>query len=354
MRKTPYRMIDLFAGAGGMTLGFVRAGFKPVLAVEHEKPFADTYRANFGPHALSEPIEELVTSGRLDKVRADVVIGGPPCQGFSNLTQNRPDDPRRALWRYFMDVVESSKCRVFLIENVPTLLTGTEGAAIMERADELGFWTTSGVLLASRFGVPQNRKRAFILGSRIGMIDLPEHNCKPQMSVRDAFKGIPAKPTVTNFSQPGFLPTFALHIARTPTEMSRKRYRLIPPGGNRFDLEKAAPELTPGCWKRKRSGGTDLFGRLEWDGPARCTVRTEFYKPEKGRYLHPSEHRPITHWEAARLQTFPDDFLWCGTKIQIAIQIGNAVPPVLAEALARHITAHLKSRTRSRRATQRA
>ena len=102
---------------------------------------------------------------------------------------------------------------------------------------------------------------------------------------------------------------------------------------NRFDLQERAPELTPGCWIRKKTGGTDLFGRLWWDRPA-FTIRTEFFKPEKGRYLHPRQHRPITHREAARLQSFPDDFVFKGSKIEIAKQIGNAVPPVLAARVA--------------------
>jgi DNA (cytosine-5)-methyltransferase 1 len=102
---------------------------------------------------------------------------------------------------------------------------------------------------------------------------------------------------------------------------------------NRFDLQKIAPDLTPGCWVRKVSGGTDLFGRLWWDRPA-FTIRTEFFKPEKGRYLHPEEHRPITHREAARLQSFPDDFVFKGSKIEIAKQIGNAVPPAMAARVA--------------------
>lgn len=102
---------------------------------------------------------------------------------------------------------------------------------------------------------------------------------------------------------------------------------------NRFELQRNAPELTPQCWVNKTSGGTDLFGRLWWDRPA-FTIRTEFFKPEKGRYLHPEQHRPITHREAARFQTFPDRFVFKGTKIEIARQIGNAVPPLLAGAVA--------------------
>ena len=103
--------------------------------------------------------------------------------------------------------------------------------------------------------------------------------------------------------------------------------------GNRFDLQRNRPDITPDCWIRKTKGGTDLFGRLFWDRPS-VTIRTEFFKPEKGRYLHPKQHRPITHREAARLQSFPDEFVFTGSKIEIARQIGNAVPPVLAARVA--------------------
>src|SRR5512135_1990355 len=107
-----------------------------------------------------------------------------------------------------------------------------------------------------------------------------------KVSVREAFRGIPRKPTYKQLTkQPATGPD--LHVGRNPTEVSLKRYKLIPPGGNRFDLQRRARHLTPRCWLEKESGGTDLFGRLDWDGPARCTIRTEFYKPEKGRYLHP-------------------------------------------------------------------
>jgi DNA (cytosine-5)-methyltransferase 1 len=339
----PFKMIDLFSGAGGMTLGFSRAGFVPVLAVEKEPDFAETYAMNFGPHVIAKDIATIMDEGGID-IPADVVIGGPPCQGFSNLTGNCANDPRRAMWRFFMEVVESTDCKVFICENVPNLLTSPEGHGIINRARQLGFHVgddSFGILKASDFGVPQNRRRAIIIGSKLGPLSLPEPNGK-RMTVREAFEGIPLKPLHK------ILPRSPargsdLHIGRNPMPISLKRYRLIPPGGNRFDLQKLAPELTPACWIRKTKGGTDLYGRLHWDIPARCTIRTEFYKPEKGRYLHPSEDRPITHWEAARLQTFPDTFKWCGKKIRIAIQIGNAVPPMFAKVLGAHVMKHLES-----------
>jgi len=350
----PYKIIDLFAGAGGMTQGFVDAGFVPVFAVEKEPDFAATYAANFGRHIVADDIIEVCKQDL--SFKADVVIGGPPCQGFSNLTGNKSSDPRREMWRYFMDVVAKTDCKVFVVENVPNLLKSPEGDGIMTAARKLGFHVgeySSGVLLASDFGVPQNRRRAIIMGSKLGRLRLPSP-ANERATVRDAFSGIPLEPTYDNFDCKLPVQTPRLHISRNPTELSRRRYRLVPPGGNRFDLQAAAPELTPDCWIRKTKGGTDLFGRLEWDGPARCTIRTEFYKPEKGRYLHPSEHRPITHWEAARLQTFPDTFMWHGTKIRIAIQIGNAVPPVFAKAVATHVMRHLNGEkaTVSRRPTQ--
>jgi DNA (cytosine-5)-methyltransferase 1 len=352
---TKYTVIDLFAGCGGLALGFRRAGFKPIFAVEREPDFAKTYNTNLGPHCVADAIETVVTSGKIPK--ADVVVGGPPCQGFSNLTGNKRSDPRRKLWQYYMDVVEISECKVFVVENVPNFLTSPEGQGVCRRAKELGFHIgedSKGLLLASNYGVPQNRRRAIIIASRLGPVALPAPT-KARMTVRQALEGVPLRPTFNDLpdSATGYVTSPQLHIARNPTEISLRRYRLVPPGGNRFDLQRRAPELTPGCWIRKTNGGTDLFGRLDWDAPARCTIRCEFYKPEKGRYLHPSEHRPITHWEAARLQTFPDSFRWCGTKIRIAIQIGNAVPPKFAEVLGKTVHRHLDSqqsaRTRDRR-----
>ncbi len=355
-------MIDLFCGAGGMTLGFTKLlghHFQPVWANDFDKYCVETYNANFGNHCHLGDIIDLIADPNMEIPEADVVIGGPPCQGFSLLNRNRVDDPRRELWRPYLEVVERCKAKVFVIENVPQLLDTFEHGEIVGIGKKLGFKMVSGKLRAADYGVPQTRVRAIIIGSRIGdpstlfpprkthynpatngryhpEFDFtadPDFLPQPEKwrTVRDAISDLPM-PVGTSIRD--IPPPLDLHFGRTPTEMSLKRYRTIPEEGmNRFDLQKFAPELTPDCWIRKTSGGTDLFGRLWWDRPA-FTIRTEFYKPEKGRYLHPVQDRPITHREAARFQSFPDSFIFKGSKVEIAKQIGNAVPPLLAARIA--------------------
>jgi DNA (cytosine-5)-methyltransferase 1 len=172
---------------------------------------------------------------------------------------------------------------------------------------------------------------------------------QPWRTVRDAISDLPPPVGTEVRDVP---PPLDLHFGRTPTAVSLKRYKSIPKEGmNRFDLQRILPALTPGCWIRKTKGGTDLFGRLWWDRPA-FTIRTEFFKPEKGRYLHPEQHRPITHREAARFQSFPDSFHFCGTKVEIAKQIGNAVPPLLAACIADCIVELLSKREGKKRGRQ--
>ena len=211
-----YKVIDLFSGAGGFALGFQEAGFLPVLAVEKEPDFARTYAANFGDHVLVGDISQMADRGLLD-VKADVVVGGPPCQGFSNLTGNRADDPRRALWRYYVDVLRTSECKVFVVENVPNFLSSDEGEGIIREARKLGFHITDdsyGILKASDFGVPQNRRRAIIIGSKLGPVALPKPNGE-QTSVREALKGVPLKPSHKDLNvQPAFGPD--LHHCKKP------------------------------------------------------------------------------------------------------------------------------------------
>jgi len=341
--------------------------FVPVWANDFNAHAARTYNANFGDHCTTDDILDIVERRIRDIPKADVVIGGPPCQGFSLLNKQRDGDPRKQLWRPFLQIVDHSGADIFVMENVPQLLGSEEHEQISEVAHSLSFKVAFAKLCAADYGVPQTRWRAFIVGCRFthparffppkkthrrpadvdtGMLfseDFDSYVSRPRpwRTVRDAIGDLPPPEGTEIRNEP---PPLDLHFGRTPTPMSLKRYMAIPKEGmNRFDLQERARHLTPACWIRKKEGGTDLFGRLWWNRPA-FTIRTEFFKPEKGRYLHPSQHRPITHREAARLQSFPDSFRFVGSKIEIAKQIGNAVPPVLAARIADCVLAMLAAR----------
>ena len=353
-----YRLIDAFAGAGGKTLGFSEKFGHPFISVwanDIDEDCCETYNANFGNHCVCGDIFKVLDDPATKIPKADIVIGGPPCQGFSNLNQqkNLRVDPRRALWRGFIELIRRAEPEIFVMENVPPLLKSLEYQQIVEAARKLGFKIRGQVLCAADYGVSQTRHRAFVVGCRsIDPVSVfppkrthyrpddgtPEprlfriagsyiENPAPWRTVRDAIGDLPrTKDTEMN----SLTPPLDLHFGRTPEPLSFERYKVVwKEGMNRFDLQRLAPQLTPPCWIRKKTGGTDLFGRMWWDRPS-FTIRTEFFKPEKGRYLHPQQHRPITHREAARLQSFPDEFLFKGSKIEVAKQIGNAVPPLLA------------------------
>jgi DNA (cytosine-5)-methyltransferase 1 len=165
--------------------------------------------------------------------------------------------------------------------------------------------------------------------------------------VRQALRGIDTRVTQTTLPDrstdyadrtfAGAFRTFELHLGRDYAKVSLDRFAEIPLGGNRFDLPE---DLQAPCWIKHKTGSADVMGRMHWDKPS-VTVRTEFFKPEKGRYLHPTEHRAITHLEAAKLQGFPDDRLWVGSKTAIAKQIGNAVPTALGSAIGRLLVGKL-------------
>lgn len=339
---------DLFAGAGGITEGFRQVGFVPVAAVEFDRWAAGTYETNFGRHMLACPIENVKVSRREDGLvwsgddaegapltfetpEIDVLVGGPPCQGFSPLGRMNDwdySDPRNKLWQHYMRVLDVVRPKVFIIENVPEILKSMEFSRLCQHVSRLrdGYELDYGVLNAAHFGVPQNRRRAIIIGSRVGKPTLPPQTLE-RKTVRDYIADLPLKPDGKNW-----------HVSRNPLATSIERYKCVPEGGNRFDLMRKRPDLTPKCWIRKKTGSTDVFGRMWWDEPS-PTIRTEFFKPEKGRYLHPKAHRPITIREAARLQTFEDSFVFVGSNVQVAKQIGNAVPVKLAKAIAMHVKA---------------
>jgi len=295
---------------------------------------------------------------------ADIVIGGPPCQGFSSLGLQDTDDPRNKLWAEYTRIVQASGANVFVIENVDRFIKSGEFELLKHEVESgalSDFEIAVGVLDAADYGVAQRRKRTIIIGSRIGRpsLPMPTHAKEgalfeaPWQTVRDALKGVRRKAKAPD-SLPATKSEFfgrkiggpysmsELHFGRNPTQLSLDRYRVIPPGGGRHDLARERPDLLPPCWRNKPEGTVDVMGRLQWSKPS-VTIRTEFFKPEKGRYLHPewsataikrSVDRVITHREAALIQGFPQHFRWCGSKSEIARQIGNAVPPPLAEAIA--------------------
>lgn len=322
-----FDFIDLFCGGGGLGEGFREAGFRSVWALDMDQASCRTYKENFGHEVYCGQIESVKRA----PTKADVVIGGPPCQGFSPLggfyaSAEEDHAKMNRLWKHFLRVAETASPRAFVIENVPEFLKSDQFKRFRVEAAGLGYDVAWGVLNAYEFGVPQVRKRGFAIGAKGFVPSLPQPSGQHN-TVRQAIGDLPLIPTGNNW-----------HIGRSPTPLSLERYRCVPAGGNRFDLMKRRPDITPQCWLNKKTGTTDVFGRLEWGKPA-STIRTEFFKPEKGRYLHPQADRPITHREAARIQTFPDDYRFVGSKIEVAKMIGNAVPPKLASAIARHVRA---------------
>jgi DNA (cytosine-5)-methyltransferase 1 len=341
-----YTTIDLFAGAGGLTLGFHMAAadqpspvFEPVFAVEHDNAAARTYKTNFGTHVFDGDIEHFDVADYPD---ADIIMGGPPCQGFSPLGRDRDDESRatlNGLWEHYLAAVIQVQPRAFIIENVPEFQKSAQFNELLTRMMKdpflSGFDYDYGVLNAADYGVPQNRRRGILIAVRDTEVPWPPppshgDGLLTRATVRDAIADLPKVPTASE-------PVMGereqdLHIRRNPTAKSLERYRTIPEGGNRFDLMERRPDITPDCWLNKPTGTTDVMGRMWWDRPS-PTIRTEFFKPEKGRYLHPVHDRPITHREAARIQTFPDSFVFEGSKIEVARQIGNAVPPLLGKAI---------------------
>src|ERR1019366_6471955 len=290
-RSTVVNFIDLFAGAGGLSEGFRQASsrgveYRSVFAVEKDLPSAASYTANFGHAVFSRPIEELRRSD-LPNRKVDLVIGGPPCQGFSPLGKMSPTDNHHSLnrlWHFYFKVIGWVQPKVFVIENVPEFLKSYELLEAKKIAKKLGYRVESGVLKAEMFGVPQQRRRAIVIGVRGSNPSLPAPPLfAPVKTVKHFIWALRQKPLKfeppSNGSVLGF-PKYAvsqLHIGRNPTAKSLERYRCVPPGGNRFDLMRNRPDLTPGCWKRKLTGSTDVFGRLSWHKPA-LTIRTEFFK----------------------------------------------------------------------------
>jgi DNA (cytosine-5)-methyltransferase 1 len=317
-----FAIIDLFAGSGAFTLGLRQAGISgPALLVDRAPDCVETCRVNLSD---VEVVEDDVAEFDWTGLSARVVVGGPPCQGFSSLGLRDVDDPRNRLFRALLRCVEHVEPEVVVVENVAGFLKSVQGDSLLDRLVYLGYSVRAEVVDCVSYGVPQTRRRALVVATPNGSPVLwPAakygKNGLPVRTVADAFAMLPRTPDGRNW-----------HRAWNVSPAYEERIRSIPPGGSRVDLPA---DLVLDCWQ-KASGHSDVMGRLRWTSPAN-TLRTEFFRPEKGRFLHPTEDRPITIREGARIQGFPDSFCFpeAMQSYPVARQIGNAIPPPLAKAI---------------------
>ncbi|MDT2806986.1 DNA cytosine methyltransferase [Vagococcus lutrae] len=348
-----YKILDLFSGAGGFSKGFDSVeGFTTVLALDFNKSALETFKHNF-PDAdtihgdiTSDDIKKSVVE-LAKKKKVNMIIGGPPCQGFSNKGKKLGlADPRNFLFLEYLNIVELLKPELFVIENVKSILSAADGffiKQIKQKVNELGYIIDYKVLTASNFGVPQNRERAIIIASKTKKIKLPEKSTEKIETVRDAISDL----SYLESNEGQEVSTYRLspestyqirmranskgqlynHVATNHSDIAIKKLKMIPPEKGKEYLPK---ELL-GKQKFKTT-----WSRLVWDEPS-PTIDTRFDTPSNGKNSHPFLNRAITPREAARIQSFPDDFIFKGNKTEITKQIGNAVPPLMAEEIAKYI-----------------
>jgi DNA (cytosine-5)-methyltransferase 1 len=314
------RSIELFSGAGLLGYAFREAGFHACLAVESDHRARATYMENVGADAISNDVREIPPG-----VRADILLAGPPCQGFSTLGKGDHFDERNSLSLCVADWASESLPSVVVIENVPPFLESRYWAILKRRMSKLGYAATQWTLNAADFGAPQLRVRAFGILSRIGLPNKPVPTVQRHLTVREAFRGLSKKPAKSG-----------LHVAPEPGALALARFELIPERGDKRDVMKRAPHLCPPSWFRMGPQATDVWGRIDLDAPAN-TLRCSFQNASKGRYVHPTENRVLTLREGARLQGIPDDWQFHGDRKSIARQIGNGVPLALGQAIAAEV-----------------
>lgn len=343
--------IDLFSGAGGFSLGAIRAGVDIAGALELNKKAALTYSNNiFRPDGSPVPVingdilpispAEALAHWNLEPGTCDIIIGGPPCQGFSShrIKDSGVDDPRNMLLCRYFDYVKKIRPRVFLVENVPGLLWARH-ADYLEQFYEMGKKAKYEiyppiVLNACDFGVPQNRKRVFILGvDKKRPIDIewpPKETHVSPSTPDDIRKGRPSwKPaSEVFFPAPDNDPN---DINMNHSEALIDLFKKTPiNGGSRSDSGRVLK-----CHEGYK-GHNDVYGRIDPSKPG-PTMTTACINPSKGRFVHPTANHGITLRQAARLQTFPENFVFSGGLISGGEQIGNAVPVLLAEVILKKI-----------------
>lgn len=356
--------ISLFAGAGGCSLGFKNAGYKILYASDIDKSAIETYNINF-PETFAEckdirniDFHNLLSTLNIHAGEVDIVIGGPPCQGFSTAGARSEDDPRNGLLKQYVQALDIIKPKWFLMENVEGLLTAKKGEYIRETIialTKLGYTVRLEKVYSHDYGIPQKRKRVIIIGNRFGQVfEFP----KPQgqiVTISQALTGLPS-PSCENSSLPYEIdfsnswanilksPTGIVtdHFTQTLTGIQYERVKELKQGQTMKNLpdymqhpsfsKRAARRVKDGMPTEKRGGAPSGLKRLKENEPS-LTITSAAIR----EFVHPTENRYLTIRECARIQTFPDDFIFCGCigdKIQ---QIGNAIPPLLAEIFARHI-----------------
>lgn len=345
------KVADLFAGVGGLSQGFIKAGCSIEFAVEFDSAIAEAYQKNHpNTTVYNEDISKLDTTLLKQKhPHVDIIIGGPPCQGFSQKGKRLSiNDPRNFLFQQFVRFVRDFNPTYFVIENVPNILTTSNGYfkdEIIKEFESLGYSVNCGILCASDFGVPQDRRRAVFIGKKgKETILLPKPNGR-STTIKEAIYDLPfiesgegeevSKYLVHPFSEyqkelRGCSEVLYNHVATKHSDLALKRLSLIPKGCGKEVLpqEHRTKSIYSGTWCR-----------LLEDGIA-ATITTRFDTPSSGRFTHPVLNRCLTVREAARIQSFPDNFRFFGNKMSQMKQVGNAVPPLLAYAIALQITSN--------------
>jgi len=340
-----YTAIDLFCGAGGLTVGLQKAGFNVLAGLEISGVAIETYSMNHKNHKLYatdirklSPKKMLVDLG-LAKGDLDLLAGCPPCQGFStHRTRNRTvsvKDLRNDLVFEFVRYVKAMLPKAIMMENVPGLAKDKRMIEVVYKLKKLGYvFDDEAVIVkdAADYGVPQRRKRMIMIASRFGKIDHPRKALK-RRTVRDAISGL---------KEVGYSNDELHDILVERSDKVNKIISLIPKnGGSRSDISK---RYWLPCHIKRPKSYQDVYGRMAWDSVA-PTITGGCHQPSKGRYLHPEKNRAITLREAALLQTFPKKYKFSlrKGKDSVALMIGNALPPEFIKRQAKMIVKHLDS-----------
>ena len=350
--KPNIRVYDFFSGCGGTSLGFKQAGIKHALAIDSNVDAIRTFQKNFPSIPVINELIETIDSQRIEayydnKSEIKLFCGCAPCQPFTkqktNTNKEASEDNRRGLLAYFSAIVHECLPELVFVENVPGIqkISVEDGGPFSEFVEQLEqdeYNVDYGIIAAKDYGVPQVRRRLVLVASRIGPISIlsPTHgpdSLKSHVTVRDAIYNLPSVEQGTEHSNKRKYPN---HRAAGLSPLNMKRIRRTGVNGR-----KDWPEsLLPNCYKKKANGNrynghSDCYTRLAWDKPAPgLTTRCISYS--NGRYGHPEQDRAITVREAARLQGFPDDFVFTGSLNAMARQVGNAVPVQLATSCGKH------------------